>query len=74
MLEIGIKYQFDAAELFNHWMAFSAKNGDCDMDTENMDRWEGSLSSCSKKTPLSRRTVSKTGNGVMYTGDNLAEL
>lgn len=74
MHEIGIKYDLDAAGLCNDWVAFSTQNGDCKMETEFMDRWEGHLHSSRKKTPLSRHAVSKTGNGVMYTGENLVEL
>ncbi len=61
VLEIGRSFSLDAESLCNEWVAFSTRKN-CELELDTLEQWEGHLhtSSCSRKTPTSRRTVSKT--------------
>ena len=80
MQEVGHDHHLDAAELCNEWVAYSAQNDDCDLNTENIDKFENLLHVKSRQTPTSRRAVSRTkagtrGDGVrIYTKEDLGEL
>ena len=76
MGDISREYSLDPSNLCNEWVAFSTQNNDCNLDSENLERFEASLRTKSRKTPLSRRTVSKTREGgqKMFTKDDLGSM
>jgi len=73
--EIALKYGLGAAELCNEWVAFSKQHDDCDMNAESVERWENQLYTNNRKTPSSKKTVSRTGykppGPAMYMADDL---
>ena len=83
MLEIGHAQGLKAEELLPEWVAFSTRNGSCDLDGDMLEQWETDLErSANRKTPKSRRNVSKTtgfttptnGTTGTYSQDDLDHL
>ena len=77
--DVGRQYHFDAAQLCNEWVAYAAAHNDCELEVENIEKWENTLHVKSWQTPTSRRAVSKTtrgrGEGVkMYSQEDLGDL
>ena len=78
--EVGHQYQLDAAELCDEWVAYSKKNNDCDLNSENVDKFENVLHARNRQTPTSRKAVSRTKGRarddgmIMFTQDDLGVL
>lgn len=76
--DISRDYQLDPSSLCCEWVAFSKQNDDCNLDSENIERFIFSVHSKSKshKTPSSRHGVSRTrGIGQrMSTKDDIGNM
>lgn len=63
LLEIGRSWSLSAEDLSSEWQAFSMRNENCELEAEQLDKFEGNLETSSKlrsraslaKTPASRR-------------------
>lgn len=81
-MELGHTHRLKADGLLVEWLAFSTRNGDCELDAERLSQWESHLETSSHKTPKNRRTVSKTTglatpNGTateIYSQEDLTDL
>lgn len=79
MLEIGLSLSYSAEKLCNEWVAFSTRKS-CELDLDSLDQLEAHLQKAARKTPGSRRNVTKSRThssqvgGMVMSEDDLDQL
>ncbi len=75
MSDLSCDHDLTPASLCEEWVAFSTQNS-CELDFDNLNKFEGALRTKSRKIPTSRRAVTTVkGRGPkMYTKEDVSSM